>query len=181
MTLTPGKYRAKPISSGLGFTKGNEDGSNKKECVAIRFQITEGELQGEEITCYRYFTEKSVEYTMADLRTCGWIGDDLADLSSIDEGDADLTIVLVNEDFKKNDGTVETNIKVKSIYAAGGAAMLNAPMDETARKSFAAKMRGAAVASRQGKPAVKAASKPAAKNDPHPFAPGNGNYPTEGW
>ena len=174
--LIAGKYRAKPTEAGLGFTKGNEDGSNKKEVVAVRFEVTEGEFQGEWITWYAYFTDKAVEYTMANLRTCGWTGDDLADLSSIN-GSADVVIVLVEEEFNG-----ETTLKVKYINDPnGGGVMLNAPMDETARKSFAAKMRGAAVASRQGKPASKASSKPAAQKDGHPFAPGNNDDPTAGW
>ena len=174
--LIAGKYRAKPTEAGLGFTKGNEDGSNKKECVAVRFEVTEGELQGEGITWYGYFTDKAVEYTMVNLRTCGWTGDDLADLSSIN-GSADVVIVLVEEEFNG-----ETSLKVKYINDPNsGGLMLNAPMDEAARKTVAAKMRGAAVASRQGNPAAKVASKPAAPKDAHPFAPGNGNDPTEGW
>jgi len=167
-SLIAGKYRAKPISAGLGFTKGG-DQSPPKECVAVRFEVTEGELTGEQITWYGYFTDAAQQYTMANLRTCGWTGDDLYDLSSID-GTGDVSIVLVDDDFNG-----KVTLKVKYINAPGGGAMLNAPMDDAQRKAFAAKMRGAAVASRQGapKPAAKPAPKVAPARDTHPNAPGN--------
>ena len=135
--LADGTYRARAIEGALGFTKGD------KEQAAILLEVSEGEAEGQRITWFGYFTEKTTDRTMEALRLCGWLGDDISDLSSIN-GACDVTIVVEAEEYEG-----KWNAKVKWINRLGGGGIaLNAPMAGDKAKSFAATMRAKAAASR---------------------------------
>ena len=60
--LADGTYRARAIEGALGFTKGD------KEQAAILLDVSEGEAEGQRITWFGYFTEKTTDRTMEALR-----------------------------------------------------------------------------------------------------------------
>ena len=130
--------KARAVEAALGTTsKGGEQ-------VAILFTLLEGPNEGERITYYGYFTEKTQERTLETLEYCGWEGDDLSDLRGVDRND----VYLVIEHEPDQNG--ETRARVRWVNAAGGIAMQNrmAPADAA---SFAQRMRGTVLARRQAK------------------------------
>jgi len=153
--ITPGTHRARALSAGLGYS------SNGKEQVGVDFQILEGEHEGEHITWWGYFTEATVDKTVEALRTCGWEGDDLCDLTGIEKNHVDL-VVQAKEFTNPKTGEVRDGVEVRWINRAGGMQMRD-KMDQGQAAAFAAKMRGRVVALRSGNGRAPA---PAAKPQP---------------
>ena len=134
---------------------------NGKENVALTFVIIEGPAAGERCSAYLYFTEKTTERTLESLRYCGWAGDNVTDLTGIDTNPVELD---VQEDTYEG----KTRLKVAWINALRGPQVKNA-MDDNAKKAFAARMKGAAMAVDKSK-AAKVDYTPAA------VAPSAGDY-----
>jgi hypothetical protein len=140
--IQPGTHRARALSGGLGYTSGG------KEQVGIDFQIVAGEHEGEHISWWGYFTDKTVDKTIEALRTCGWEGDDLCDLTGIEINEVDL-VVQFKEYTDKKTGEVRDGVEVRWINRASGLQMRD-KMDSGQAAAFAAKMRGRVVALRSG-------------------------------
>ena len=153
--IQPGTHRARALSGGLGYTSGG------KEQVGIDFQILEGEHQGEHITWWGYFTDATTDKTIEALRICGWEGDDLCDLSGIQNNDVDL-VVQAKEFTNARTGEVREGVEVRWVNKPSGLQMRD-KMDAAAAKDFAQKMRGRVVALRSGNGRAPA---PAAKPQP---------------
>lgn len=131
MNTGPGKYRAKAREWDLGET------GTGKEQIGISFDLLDH--PGETITYYGYFTDAALPYTVQNLRTCGWKGADLTDLTGLDANEVQL--VIEEEDYESPEtGEVRTSLKVKFINSMGGLA-LKTVLDPNAKKAFAAKMR----------------------------------------
>jgi hypothetical protein len=148
-----GTFKARATEAALGTTsKGGEQ-------VAVNFQILEGEAQGQFVTWWGYFTEKTTERTLESLEHCGWQGDDLNDLAGIDRNE----VYLVIEHEQDQQG--ELRARVRWVNAAGGIAMQNrmAPADAA---SFAQRMRGTVLARRQAKGQAPAAQQPRTNAQP---------------
>jgi hypothetical protein len=146
--LDEGRYKARGVMAALGYT------SAGKEQVAVLLKTAEGD----EITWYGYFTEKTTERTLESLRALGWESDDIWDLSSIDKNE--VTIVVEHE--ADQDG--ELRAKVRWINSGGALAMKETMSDADAR-AFGAKIKGAVIAHRQktSGSSAPAQSKPAAR------------------
>lgn len=144
--MNPGTYKARAIGGALGETEGG------KPQIAVEYQVSEGECHGETITWFGYFTEKTIERTMQALRNSGWKTDDLTDLAGL--GDTEVKIVCDEEEYNG-----EVRLKVQWVNSIGGLG-LKKPMTPEQAKAFAARMKGAAVASRG---TAGAAPKPAPK------------------
>lgn len=127
MELNDGKYKAKAAEWGLGET------STGKEQIAITFDLLDPDFAGQRITYFGFFTEESLQYTIKNMRTCGWEGDDLLELGGLDKNE--VILVVENEEYN---GKVTP--KVKFINALGGLA-LKTPMTPAKQQSFAAQMR----------------------------------------
>lgn len=136
--IEAGRYKAKGVEGGLGMT------GTGKEQVGVLLEITEGDATGEQITWYGYFTEKTVDRTMESLRHLGWAGDDLTDLTGITANE--VSIVIEHEENDRG----EWHARVKWINGPGGGLAMKERMDEKAARAFAARMKGAAAASRAG-------------------------------
>jgi hypothetical protein len=133
--IEPGKYRARATDAKLGVAQTGSD------TVAVAFELLD--QPGQHITWYGYFTEKTVDRTMESLRYCGWEGDDVSDLSGIDANEVE--IVVEHEDDKEG----KPRARVKWINRAGSSkAQLKTEMNDAQKKAFAARMKGAALASR---------------------------------
>lgn len=147
--IPAGTYKARAVDAALGTTsKGGEQ-------VAIQFQILEGEAEGQHITYYGYFTEKTLERTLESLEYCGWEGDDLSNLAGIDRNE----VYIVVEHEPDQEGQVRARVRWVNSGSGGGIALQNrmAPADAA---SFAQRMRGEVLARRQAKgqaPAPRAA------------------------
>ncbi len=159
--LNPGTYVAKPVQAVLAKT------STGKEQVAVEFELTEEDVRGQRITWYGFFTDGTFDRTIEGLRACGWEGDDLSNLSSIN-GSVEASIVIEHEEYQ---GHVKA--RVRWVNKAGGVAVKDRIPDDEAKR-FAAKMRGrisAGVVKAGGKPTSAAAPRAplAGEDDPLPF------------
>lgn len=115
--------------------------STGKEQIAVLFELTSGEHAGQSITWFGYFTDGAVDRTLDSLRYCGWQGDNLAELDSLDANEVEL--VLAEEEYE---GKVRT--KVQWVNRPARLA-LKEQMSAAQAAAFAQKMRGKAVAHRQ--------------------------------
>lgn len=111
---------------------------NGREQVAIELVSEDGEA----ITAFRFFGDKTgkdgktiTERTVIDLRVCGWTGDDLSDLSSVNNTAA-VEFVVQHEEYQG-----KVSAKVAFINSPGGGAFKAKPMDEKKAKRFAEKMK----------------------------------------
>lgn len=148
--VAEGTYRALgvPGSAQLGETE------NGNPQLAASFKIMDESHAGECVPWYGYFTEKTEKRTLESLRLAGWSNDDIGNIEGF--GDAEVDIVV-----EHNEWNGKVSARVAWVNRPGSGVALKNPMNETARKAFAAKMKGKAVASRQGAaPAAPAKSLP---------------------
>lgn len=157
--MEPGTYKARAIEGALGLT------STESEQVAVRFAITQGPHQGDEITWYGFFTEKTIDRTLESLRYMGWAGDDLSELNGIDKNEVSLVIEHEERDFN---GEMKTVARVRWVNSGGGG--LKNKLEGAPLKAFAARMKGHVVAQRQkmGLPNATAPRARATGNDAPP-------------
>lgn len=154
--IEAGDYRAKAVEGKLTETKGG------KAQAAVRFALLD--FPGKAITWYGFLeaSDAAFRIAMEGLRTAGWKGDDLADMSMLTEATSPEVILVVGHEEYEG----KTSAKVKFINSTGGMAMKGALQPEQAR-SFAERMKGRVLAFNQASavPAQKPgapAAKPAA-------------------
>lgn len=147
--ISKGTYLGKVV----GWTLGGLD--NGKEHVAIDFEFFE--LEGvPRMTWYGYLhTEKIFPMTMKALREIGFKGNDISDLSSINDAQASLVVEVEEYEGKARS-------KIKWVNSPDGRPSL-APMDPVAAKNFAATLRGKIAAFDQSAAAPKVNGNPSAK------------------
>jgi hypothetical protein len=127
MDLQDGTYRARAVSGEIG------NSSSGKEQIGIVFDLLD--FQGQRITYFGSFSDNAFEHTMKAMRTAGWLGDDLSDLSSIGGPSApEVQLVVANEEYQ---GKVYTKVKWVNAPHAG---VKNA-LDPSAKAAFAARMK----------------------------------------
>jgi hypothetical protein len=152
--IPQGKYRAQAIEAGLGET------DTGKEQVAVRFKLLDP-VEGcpDSITWYGYFTDKTLETTFKALRTAGWKGQDLSDLSELEAPTAPEVILVIEHEADQQN---QVRARVRWVNGTGGMALKKA-LDPAKAAAFASKMRGelAAFDQKAGlqKPAPNAAPK----------------------
>lgn len=151
--IPEGRWDAVPTGAVLGETKGG------KEQLGIGFDIPALERS---ITGYFYFTEDTAKRTMSALRTCGWQGDDLLDLSSVG-ADPELRVQVV---IKHEEYEGKWQAKVAFVNPQGGVAIAK-PLDHGKKLALAQRMRGLAMESAKSA-AVRQASAPKAGNGAAP-------------
>lgn len=152
--LAAGTYKARAVQGVLG------QAGNGTDQVGVEFELTDPEVAGQRIAWYGFFTEKALETTLRALRTCGWQGQDLSDLSGIDANE--VSLVVEHEEYEG-----ATRARVRWVNGAGGLAM-KAPMQADQAKSFAARMRGAVAAFDQLNGAKRAQARTASERRPEP-------------
>src|SRR5688500_1276083 len=136
--IKEGTYTAKGVEAKLGFTAAG------KEQVAVRLRLS----SGEGITYFGYFTEKTTERTLESLRHLGWAGEDLFDLSGIDQNEVE--IVVEHEEYETDSGELKTSAKVRWINAIGGGGIaMKSTMDVAQAKAFAQRMKATAIAAKR--------------------------------
>lgn len=170
--IDEGTYNARALRAALGMT------STGKEQVAVEWALLDG--SNRKITSYHYFSsDKAVEISMDGLRTAGFRGNDLSDLSTLCHSEGcptpECEIVIVHEEYNG-----KTSAKVQFINSTGGRA-LSAPLDDAKAKAFAARMKGAIAAYDQScgtNPAPRrAASRPPAQQSGDDFQASDEDVP----
>lgn len=155
MNLIPeGTWACRGVSYALGYT--SQDG--EQVGVEIMLQPDQHEdVDGRHITWYGQFSEKAEPFTLKTLRTLGWEGDDISDLSGIVDGPVCEAVIAHEEDLQ---GEIRARVRFINALGAGGVAM-KSKMSEEQAKAFAERMRGRVLAMKGKAPA--AAPKPNAK------------------
>lgn len=146
-TIQPGVYDMKCTDGELGYTAGNaEKGEAPAPQLALLMEFVDGPYKGLSITWYGFFTEKTKASTIRALRTVGWTGDDLTDLSTA-RGRAPCT-VQVEADLQ---GVLQARIR----FIGGGAIAMKNIMNTDQKAAFAASMKAFAstIAADEPKPA----------------------------
>lgn len=139
MTIPKGKYTARAVDAAFGQNK------NDNDYVFIRFEITEGELEGEEVSGRFYLTEKTAERTIEGLRYCGctFPDDDITNLNGL--GNKLVQLVIVHE--RGNDG--KTYYRIRWINRHGSGVPKKEAMTPQGQRHFADRMRGHLLAGQQ--------------------------------
>jgi hypothetical protein len=139
MTLIPaGTWRARGVSAELGYTKENN------EQVGVALQFSPGQdpaVDGQTLTWYGSFSEKSELHTLKALRALGWSSDSLADLSGVDA--AEVEVVVMHEPDLQ--GQLRARVRFINPIGSGGVAM-RIKMSAEQAAEFAERMRGRVLA-----------------------------------
>ena len=144
MSIPEGNYVAKATSYDFGMSKGGN------EQVGVAFTISQGDHAGQMLSWYGFFnSSENTERALKALRAAGWNGDDLSNLIGL--GDTEVQIVVKEEEYNG-----KTTTKIAWVNALGVA--MASKMSDQERKAFAARMKGAVLASKAPAPA---AGKPA--------------------
>lgn len=153
--IKEGTYRARAREWEFGQSK------TGTPYVAVRFELVD---LGEYITWYGYLTERTQDRTMESLRHCGWDNDDITRPTGLNEIEVELVVERETYEGK-------TRAKVQWVNRIGGRALKVDEVDERTRRTFAAQMKAAAVASRKGMPVKppKPAEPPPISDDDTPF------------
>lgn len=158
MSINPGMHQAHAVAIGFGTAK------TGTEQIAVTFETD----SGSRISWYGYFTDKAAEYAIKTLRTCGWQGDDPAEITVDDINDPVELDVQEEEDRNGN-----VKCKVAWVNKPGGAPPMKAPMPADKRKAFGAAWKAACAAVKPQPRAPKQAPRAAAQQaqQPAPKAP----------
>lgn len=126
--IKPGKYVMGVVAGqvDLGFTK------NEGPQVAVLLEFLEGPYAGEAITWYGGFSEKARQHTIRALRSLGWQGDDLSDLSTV-TGSTPCTVQVEPD----QQGVLRARIR----YVGGGSVALPNRMTDVQKRAFALSMK----------------------------------------
>lgn len=159
--IPAGTYTAKARGFAFGVT------ANDKDYVAIDFEISGPQCQGEVIGWRGYFsTEGAIRRTLESLKYAGWTGaqDTIESLPGL--GSAEVELVIQHEDYE---GKTYPRVQWVNKLGRGGVA-LGEEMDAGRKRTFAARLRGH-VAALNAPPVT--GGRPAQQRSPDPD-PNNG-------
>lgn len=128
--LDPGKYRARAIEGAIGET------STEKEQVTVLFELLD--VPGKTITWYGYWTEATWERTIEALRTMGWTGSDIDDLSELSDPSMPEVYLVIDQEPNEK-GVLREKVKWVN-KSAGGLAMKTA-LEPTKARAFAERVK----------------------------------------
>lgn len=143
--IPPGTYQMRATDADLGYTAGSENEPAKPQ-VAVLLEFVDGPFAGQSLTWYGFFTEKTKAGTIRALRTIGWTGNDLSDLSTA-RGEAPCVV--------QNETDLQGVARAKVRFIGGGALALKNVMSDEQKKAFAVSMQAfaAGIVSEAKKPA----------------------------
>lgn len=159
-TVKPGKYwMAVEIGQvDLGYTQ--SEGAQ----VAVLLAFEDGDHAGEAVTWYGHFSEKTKQHTIRALRTLGWQGDDLSDLSTV----TGRALCTVQVERGQKDGILRPRVR----FVGGGSVALSNRMTDDQKRAFALSMKELArsiPAETPKKSAANGKAKPPVATDDIPF------------
>lgn len=164
--IPEGNYRVRGVEGMLRRKGSNTPG------VKVWLDIIEGEHAGKRVVWIGWLTEKSVHRTFESLRTLGWRGDMLDDLTGIDGNEA---IAVVAHENYAVDGVTKTRVSVKWINRIASTED-RYQLSKDAARTLALRFKSLAMGSRVGAPAVPSA--PAKDPAKHTFTNAVGPGPT---
>ncbi len=121
--IQAGSYRGKAIAGSEQYGQT----SNGNDQVVLDLELID---IGEKVSTFLVFSDKSAPYSVERLRALGWRGNDLSDLSGIDENEVDVGVAY--EDYQG-----EQKMKVQIL--TGGGVVLKNKLDDKGKRAFAAK------------------------------------------
>lgn len=95
--IDAGRYKAKATDAKLAYTAGG------REQVVLKFKTECGHF----LTYYGSFSDKAYRFTFGALEACGWIGDDITDLSGVTNNEVSLVVELEPD----NNGTMRPKVR----------------------------------------------------------------------
>ncbi len=125
--IPAGTYEAVATDSQWGTT------ANDTKQVALAFRIISGAQEGNGITWFGYFTEKTYKRTMESLRYCGWRGNKLMELGQLDQK---VKIVVGHEEYE---GKTVAKVLWVNRFASGMVTLKN-PMSPDELQTFSASL-----------------------------------------
>lgn len=131
LPMEKARYRVKARKAEFG------EAGNGSEQIGIDFEIVEGEHKGTHVAYYGSFNgDQATEITIKAMRTAGWRGDNIADLSTLARPDVpECDLVCEPETYEG-----KQKLKAKWVNPAGGLAMKK-PLDEAKKASLAQRIR----------------------------------------
>jgi hypothetical protein len=97
------KGRVTKRSDGSFAQYGEKDNGNLELLIDVAIKFDDGVRVR---TIPQYINGNTLEYVITRLRTCGWKGEDISDLTGVDEKDVDIEV------------SIETATEIKSRYPA---------------------------------------------------------------
>jgi hypothetical protein len=128
------KARAVPNSHEWGFSP-----NTGTEQVGIRITLIGGDLDGQAVTWYGFFTENSEQRTLEQLEIAGWDKSSVIDLPGL--GSTEFELQLEEEPDEKG------NVFLRPTFINRMSVMMKNKMDETQKRALAARL-GALVGAR---------------------------------
>lgn len=89
--MKAGRYKARALEASLGKSK------TENPRVVVRFEVQDGECQGETVLWYGALVGGAKDITLTSLRLCGWDGKNIADFVAGNPkgfGNQDVQIVV---------------------------------------------------------------------------------------
>lgn len=148
--IQPGTYRARAIAADIRFGVAGTG----SEQIAVPFTLIDERLSGQTITWIGSFaSDKAIEITLKGLRATGWSSDELTDLAGVGSVDSDL---VVEHEADRDSG--QMRVRVRWVNPAGGGRFkFKQELDRGSLSDLASRIKGHAVASREGQPSRSAA------------------------
>lgn len=138
MTVKEGRYNARATEAALGAT------NKGTEYVGVYFDILdeEGKRTGESIRWDAYFSGKAEQFTLEGLAHCGWGGDDFDKFTGVTDR---VVSIVVEHEVSSENGKAYARVRWVNPKSNRGEVVRNA-LDDSARASFADRMKGRAAA-----------------------------------
>jgi hypothetical protein len=155
--MIAGKFKAVVTAKELTTTR------NGGEQVVVTFELREGPSTGETIKYYGNLSAAAAEYTLKNLRICGWKSDDIRELDTV--GDDEVQLNIQEDTYNGN-----TALKVKFINPLTMASKFT--VEPSQADALAARLKALAAATRGDTPAAPAvAPRTVAATKPNGAAP----------
>lgn len=153
MTIEAGRYKARATEWKLGVTK------NGGEQIGVLFQLDDGQT----ITWYSYFTEKTVERTLESLEHMGWDGRSITDPKGLDLNEVSLVV-----EMEKSETDDKMYPRVRWVNRIGGAGIsMKEELAGNNLRNFGERMQGMLLSRQQNKPAQSQKRSAPARGGPH--------------
>jgi hypothetical protein len=129
--IDPGTHRGR----GIAGTEQYGTTSNGNDQIVVDLDLFD---IGEKVSTFLVFSDKSAPYSIERLRALGWSGNDLANLTGIDQNEVSVEVKYE---------TYQGEEKMKVQILTGGGVVLKDKLDDKGKKAFASKYKALAASS----------------------------------
>lgn len=102
-----GRHLAQPTAAGIQAGDGS-----KKPAVVMKFRILDGPAAGRFVTKFGSLHEKAREYTLQEVRNCGWHGDDISQLERDGLGTRNVQLNVQKRTYETKDGKKKNGLQI---------------------------------------------------------------------